>query len=60
MMMKKRSNIVKWNSPIKVIKMNLPDLGKDPFLIKKREDAVEAMERNPPPEWLLKRMRGED
>jgi len=40
--------------------MDLPDLDKDPFFIKKREDAVRDLLDNPPPEWILKRMRGED
>lgn len=57
---KKKTNTVKWDHPIKVVKMDLPDLDKDPFFIKKREDAVRDLLDNPPPEWILKRMRGED
>jgi hypothetical protein len=35
-------------------------LAKDPYFIKKREDCIKSMQENPPPEWILKRMRGED
>ena len=32
----------------------------DPVFIKKREEAIKSWLENPPPEWLLKRARGED
>jgi hypothetical protein len=35
-------------------------LANDPFFIKKREEAVRDWLESPPPEWLLKRTRGED
>jgi len=54
-----KSNTVKWDEPIKIVK-GMPDLRNHPFFVKKREEAVEALRKNPPPEWLLKRMRGED
>lgn len=57
---KKKSKAAKWwGEPIEIVK-GMPDLSNDPVLIRKREEAVEALRKNPPPEWLLKRMRGED
>jgi hypothetical protein len=56
---KKKSTVVKWNDPIRVVK-NMPNLDNDPVFMKKREDAVRDLLENPPPEWILKRMRGED
>jgi len=56
---KKKNIVVKWDEPIKVVK-GMPNLDNDPFFIKKREDAIKAMLENPPPEWILKKMRGED
>lgn len=56
---KKKDNIVKWREPIKVNK-NLPSLKNDPVFLKKREEAIEDMRENPPPEWIQKLMRGED
>ena len=35
-------------------------LENDPVLIRKREEAIRSWRKNPPPEWLLKRARGED
>jgi hypothetical protein len=32
----------------------------DPVFEKKREEAIRDWLENPPPEWLLKRARGED
>ena len=32
----------------------------DPFFVKKKEDAIKALTECPPPEFLLKRMRGEE
>jgi len=55
---KKKSNIVKWGEPIKVNK-NLPSLKNDPVFLKKKEEAIKALRENPPPEWLLKKDRGE-
>ena len=58
---KKKSNTVKWGTPIKVVKSNLPALlDKDPVFMRKREEAIRSLRENPPPEWILKRMRGED
>jgi len=34
-------------------------LENDPVFIKKREEAIRSWRENPPPEWLLKRARGE-
>ncbi|HEY8971233.1 MAG TPA: hypothetical protein VIM64_19145 [Puia sp.] len=31
-----------------------------PAFIKKGEECVKSLTENPPPEWILKRMRGED
>jgi hypothetical protein len=58
---KKSSNTVKWGTPIKLVKSDFAKLlDNDPFFIKKWDEAIKAMEENPPPEWILKRMRGED
>lgn len=35
-------------------------LANDPVLIREREEAMRSWRENPPPEWLLKRARGED
>ena len=35
-------------------------MANDPVLIRKREEAIESLRRNPPPEWIQKLMRGED
>jgi hypothetical protein len=35
-------------------------LENDPVLIRKREECIKSLTENPPPEWILKRMRGED
>jgi len=56
---KKINNVVKWREPIKVNE-NLPSLKNDPVFLKKREEALKALRENPPPEWLLKRGRGEN
>jgi hypothetical protein len=50
---------VKWDEPIKIVK-GMPDLLNDPVLIRKREECIKSLTENPPPEWLLKKMRGED
>lgn len=57
---RKKSNTVKWDHPIKVVKMNLPDPDTDPVLVRKREEFIKSWTENPPPEWILKRARGED
>ena len=44
---------------IKVVD-NLPSSDNDPFFIKKKEDAIKALTECPPPDFLLKRMRGEE
>lgn len=56
---KKRDNIYKIHRVkpgSKLAKM----MANDPVLIRKREEAVRSWLENPPPEWLLKRARGED
>jgi len=35
-------------------------LANDPVFIRKGEECVKSLTENPPPEWILKRMRGED
>ena len=35
-------------------------LENDPVSIRKREEAIESLRKNPPPEWIQKLMRGED
>jgi hypothetical protein len=57
---KKKNNTVKWGIPIRVVKSDLPNLDNDPFFVKKREEAIKSLTENPPPEWILKKMRGED
>ncbi len=56
---RKKSNTVKLGYPVKVVKMNLPDFDNDPFLIKKREQAIKTLTEAPLPDWLLKKMRGD-
>jgi hypothetical protein len=41
------------------VKSDLPNLDNDPFFVKKREEAIRSLRENPPPEWILKRMRGD-
>lgn len=55
----KKDNNVKWGITIKENK-NIPSMESDPFFVKQLQEAIKDMERNPPPEWILKRMRGED
>ena len=58
---KKKGDIVKRRATIKVVESDFAKLlDNDPVFIKKREDAVRDLLDNPPPEWILKRMRGED
>jgi hypothetical protein len=56
----KKEDVIKCKITVTEGKIDISKLDNDPFFIKKWEDAVRAMEENPPPEWLLKRMRGED
>ncbi|MDO6434257.1 hypothetical protein Q4E93_26845 [Flavitalea sp. BT771] len=58
---RKKDDILKRRVTIKVVESDFGKmLDNDPVFIKKREDAVRDLLENPPPEWILKRMRGED
>ncbi|MBN8855389.1 MAG: hypothetical protein BGO55_27255 [Sphingobacteriales bacterium 50-39] len=35
-------------------------MANDPVLNRKAEECVKSLTENPPPEWILKKMRGED
>ena len=35
-------------------------MASDPAFIKKGEACVKSLTENPPPEWIVRRMRGED
>lgn len=39
-------------------KCTVPIDENSPFLVKKREDAIRSLTENPPPEFILRRMRG--
>jgi hypothetical protein len=56
---KKKGNLIKWGGSIKTVE-NMPTYENDPVFLKKKEEAIKALQDNPPPEWILKRMRGED
>ena len=58
---KKKGDIMKRRVTIKVVESDFGKLlDNDPVFIRKREEAVRSLQENPPPEWILKRMRGED
>jgi hypothetical protein len=54
------NDIIEANKTQITVVESLPDYSNDPFFLKKLEEAYKALAECPPPDFILKRMRGEE